>query len=139
VTILLTGETGTGKDILARLIHEYSPRANKMFVPFNCTAVPREMLDSQLFGHRRGAFTGAQEQSPGVIRGAVGGTLFLDEIGEIGVEAQVKLLRFLESTEVHPIGESYPSRSTCASSPRRTVTSMPWSETVCFARTCSIA
>ncbi len=108
VTILLTGETGTGKDILARLIHEYSPRANKMFVPFNCTAVPREMLDSQLFGHRRGAFTGAQEQSPGVIRGAVGGTLFLDEIGEIGVEAQVKLLRFLESTEVHPIGESHP-------------------------------
>jgi hydrogenase-4 transcriptional activator len=108
VTILLTGETGTGKDILARLIHEYSPRASRMFVPFNCTAVPREMLDSQLFGHRRGAFTGAQEQSPGVIRGAGGGTLFLDEIGEIGGEAQVKLLRFLESNEVHPIGESHP-------------------------------
>ena len=108
VTILLTGETGTGKDILARMIHEYSPRASRMFVPFNCTAVPREMLDSQLFGHRRGAFTGAQEQSPGVIRGAAGGTLFLDEIGEIGPEAQVKLLRFLESNEVHPIGESHP-------------------------------
>ena len=108
VTILLTGETGTGRTSLRDMIHEYSPRANKMFVPFNCTAVPREMLDSQLFGHRRGAFTGAQEQSPGVIRGAVGGTLFLDEIGEIGVEAQVKLLRFLESTEVHPIGESHP-------------------------------
>jgi DNA-binding NtrC family response regulator len=79
-----------------------------MFVPFNCTAVPREMLDSQLFGHRRGAFTGAQEQSPGVIRGAQGGTLFLDEIGELGPEAQVKLLRFLESSEVHPIGEAHP-------------------------------
>jgi DNA-binding NtrC family response regulator len=108
VTILLTGETGTGKDILARLIHEYSPRAGKMFVPFNCTAVPREMLDSQLFGHRRGAFTGAQEQSPGVIRATHGGTLFLDEIGELGLEPQVKLLRFLESNEVHPIGEAHP-------------------------------
>jgi len=108
VTILLTGETGTGKDILARLVHEYSPRAGKMFVPFNCTAVPREMLDSQLFGHRRGAFTGAQEQSPGVIRGTQGGTLFLDEIGELGAEPQVKLLRFLESNEVHPIGEAHP-------------------------------
>ena len=108
VTILLTGETGTGKDILARLVHEYSPRAGKMFVPFNCTAVPREMLDSQLFGHRRGAFTGAQEQSPGVIRATQGGTLFLDEIGELGPEPQVKLLRFLESNEVHPIGEAHP-------------------------------
>jgi DNA-binding NtrC family response regulator len=108
VTILLTGETGTGKDILARLIHEYSPRAGKQFVPFNCTAVPREMLDSQLFGHRRGAFTGAQEQSPGVIRATHGGTLFLDEIGELAPEPQVKLLRFLESNEVHPIGEAHP-------------------------------
>ncbi|HEX6213064.1 MAG TPA: sigma-54 dependent transcriptional regulator [Methylomirabilota bacterium] len=108
VTVLLTGETGTGKDILARLVHEYSPRASRRFVPFNCTAVPREMLESQLFGHRRGAFTGAQEQSPGVIRGAQGGTLFLDEIGELGPEQQVKLLRFLESSEVHPIGEPHP-------------------------------
>ena len=86
----------------------YSSRASKRFVPFNCTAVPREMLDSQLFGHRRGAFTGAQEQSPGVIRGTQGGTLFLDEIGELGPEPQVKLLRFLESSEVHPIGEAHP-------------------------------
>jgi DNA-binding NtrC family response regulator len=108
VTILLTGETGTGKDVLARLIHEYSPRSGKQFVPFNCTAVPREMLDSQLFGHRRGAFTGAQEQSPGVIRATHGGTLFLDEIGELASEPQVKLLRFLESNEVHPIGEAHP-------------------------------
>ena len=108
VTVLLTGETGTGKDILARLVHEYSRRVTKTFTPFCCTAVPREMLDSQLFGHRRGAFTGAQEQAPGVIRGAQGGTLFLDEIGELAPEAQVKLLRFLESHEVHPIGESHP-------------------------------
>jgi hydrogenase-4 transcriptional activator len=106
--VLLTGETGTGKDVLARIIHENSPRAARPFLPFNCTAVPREMLDSQLFGHRRGAFTGAQEQAAGVIRGANGGTLFLDEIGEIGPDLQPKLLRFLESGEIHPLGEQHP-------------------------------
>ncbi|MBL8138290.1 MAG: sigma 54-interacting transcriptional regulator [Acidobacteria bacterium] len=107
-TVLVTGETGTGKELLARAIHNCSPRAKKPFTPFNCTAVPREMLDSQLFGYKRGAFTGALDNFPGVIRGAAGGTLFLDEIGEIGMDVQPKLLRFLESSDVHPLGESAP-------------------------------
>jgi len=110
IPVLITGETGTGKEVLARLIHNYSPRATKTFLPFNCTATPRDMLDSQLFGHRRGAFTGAMENFSGVIRAASGGTLFLDEIGESTLDIQPKLLRFLESGEVHPIGETHPQR-----------------------------
>lgn len=106
--VLITGETGTGKEVLARLIHSYSSRAKRGFVPFNCGAVPKDILDAQLFGHRRGAFTGATEHSLGVIRGASGGTLFLDEIGELSLDLQPKLLRFLESSEVHPIGEPKP-------------------------------
>jgi len=110
VPVLITGETGTGKEVLARLIHSYSPRASKTFLPFNCSATPREMLDAQLFGHRKGAFTGASENFAGVIRAAAGGTLFLDEIGESTLDIQPKLLRFLESGEVHPIGETHPQR-----------------------------
>jgi transcriptional regulator with PAS, ATPase and Fis domain len=106
--VLLTGETGTGKEILARVIHKASPRADKIFSAFNCTAVPHDMLDSQLFGYRRGAFTGAQDGFVGVIRGAAGGTLFLDEIAEIGLDLQPKLLRFLETGEIHPLGEAHP-------------------------------
>ena len=108
ITVLLTGETGTGKEVLARAIHRASGRAAKPFVPFNCTAVPREMLESQLFGYRKGAFTGANEPFDGVIRAAAGGTLFLDEIAEIGPELQPKLLRFLETHEVHGLGEPQP-------------------------------
>jgi two-component system NtrC family response regulator/two-component system response regulator AtoC len=110
IPVLITGETGTGKEVIARLIHSYSPRAAKTFLPFNCTATPRDMLDSQLFGHRKGAFTGATESFAGVIRAAGGGTLFLDEIGESTLDIQPKLLRFLESGEVHPIGETHPQR-----------------------------
>src|SRR5258705_2709429 len=80
IPVLITGETGTGKEVIARLIHSYSPRASKTFLPFNCSATPREMLDAQLFGHRKGAFTGATEHFAGVIRAAAGCTLFLDEI-----------------------------------------------------------
>jgi transcriptional regulator with PAS, ATPase and Fis domain len=108
ISVLLTGETGTGKEVLARAIHRASPQASKPFVPFNCTAVPRDMLESQLFGYRKGAFTGADAAFDGVIRGAAGGTLFLDEIAEIGPELQPKLLRFLETHEVHGLGEPQP-------------------------------
>jgi transcriptional regulator with PAS, ATPase and Fis domain len=108
IPVLIYGETGTGKELLARAVHNSSPRAKQRFLPFNCTTVPRDMLDSQLFGYRRGAFTGAHDAFPGVIRKANGGTLFLDEIGEIGLDVQPKLLRFLESSEIHPLGEAAP-------------------------------
>ncbi len=111
VPILITGETGTGKEVLARTIHAASSRSRAAMVPFNCTGCPKDMVDAQLFGHRRGAFTGAVEGAPGVIRGAAGGTLFLDEIGDAPIEVQPKLLRFLESGEVHPIGEPRPSKA----------------------------
>jgi transcriptional regulator with PAS, ATPase and Fis domain/tetratricopeptide (TPR) repeat protein len=107
-SVLITGESGTGKEIVARAIHRYSTRAQKPFIPFNCTAIPREMLESQLFGHRRGAFTSADRDNPGLIRAARDGTLFLDEIGELGTDLQPKLLRFLESGEICPLGESTP-------------------------------
>ena len=97
-----------GKEVIARLIHKYSDRSERDFVAHNCTGVPRDMVESQLFGHRRGAFTGAQADSPGVIRAASGGTLLLDEIGELDLDTQPKLLRFLENSEIQPIGESRP-------------------------------
>ena len=106
--VLITGETGTGKEVLARLIHTASRRAEQAFVAFNCTGLARDTAESQLFGHRRGAFTDAHEDAPGVIRGAAGGTLMLDEIGELDPSIQPKLLRFLESGEVQPLGEPKP-------------------------------
>jgi hydrogenase-4 transcriptional activator len=110
VPVLLTGETGTGKEVLARLIHAYSGRAKAVFAPFNCTSLSREMIESQLFGHRKGAFTGATDHSQGVVRAANRGTLLLDEIGDMHIDVQPKLLRFLESGEIHPLGEAKPSQ-----------------------------
>jgi DNA-binding NtrC family response regulator len=108
VTVLLTGETGVGKELFARAIHQASTRNEKVFLPFNCGTVPRDLIDSQLFGHRRGSFTGAHADSAGVIRSAAGGTLFLDEVGEMAIETQPKLLRFLEASEILPLGETKP-------------------------------
>ena len=108
LSVLVTGETGTGKEMLARAIHRASDRAGRPFLPFNCAAVPRDMIESQLFGYRKGAFTGADTGFAGVIRSAAGGTLFLDEIAELGLDLQPKLLRFLETHEIHPIGEPQP-------------------------------
>jgi hydrogenase-4 transcriptional activator len=110
VTVLITGESGTGKELVARAVHAESARARAIFLPFNCTATPKEIIDSHLFGHRRGAFTGATENYPGIIRAADGGTLFLDEIGDLALEVQPKLMRFLQESEIQPLGETRPMR-----------------------------
>jgi two-component system response regulator AtoC len=103
-TILIEGETGTGKELVAQAIHQASPRARAAFVPVHCAALPATLLESELFGHERGAFTGATDRREGRFELADGGTVFLDEIGEIGPEIQVKLLRFLETKSFERIG-----------------------------------
>jgi DNA-binding NtrC family response regulator/tetratricopeptide (TPR) repeat protein len=108
LTVLITGESGTGKDLVARAIHGGSTRRSAMFLPYNCTTTTRELADSHLFGHRRGSFTGAFADQQGLIRSAVGGTLFLDEIGDLPLDIQPKLLRFLEQGEIMPVGETRP-------------------------------
>lgn len=108
VTVLVTGESGTGKELVSRAIHTISSRKDKIFIPFNCTAVPKELAEGHLFGYRKGAFTGAVTDSPGMIRAADGGTLFLDEVGDLPLDVQPKLLRFLQEGEVQPIGEKRP-------------------------------
>ena len=110
VTVLVTGESGTGKELVARAIHALSSRRDKVFVPFNCTAVPKELTEGYLFGYRRGAFTGAVKDSEGVIRTAGGGTLFLDEIGDLPIDVQPKILRFLQEGEIQPLGDQRPSK-----------------------------
>ena len=108
LTVLITGESGTGKDLVARAIHVGSPRHAAMYLPYNCTTTTRELADSMLFGHRRGSFTGAVTDQLGLIRSAAGGTLFLDEIGDLPLDVQPKLLRFVEQGEIMPVGETRP-------------------------------
>jgi two-component system response regulator AtoC len=108
LAVLVQGETGTGKELFARAVHARSPRAAKALVTLNCAAVPEALLESQLFGHERGAFTGATGRSPGLFETADGGTLFLDEVGDLAPATQSKLLRVLESGEVTPVGSVRP-------------------------------
>jgi sigma-54 dependent transcriptional regulator, flagellar regulatory protein len=107
-TALITGESGTGKELVARSLHEQSSRSRRPFIPLNCGAIPRDLIESELFGHRKGAFTGALSDRIGRFELAHGGTIFLDEIGDLPLELQVKLLRVLQERVVDPIGSSQP-------------------------------
>lgn len=109
VSVLILGESGTGKELLAQALHQESNRADAPFVAINCAALPEQLAESELFGHRKGAFTGASSHNPGRIRAAAGGTLFLDEIAELPLNIQAKMLRFLESGECQSLGDTSPS------------------------------
>jgi DNA-binding NtrC family response regulator len=108
--VMILGETGTGKELVARSLHEKSRRNDRAFIPVNCGALPENLVESELFGHRKGAFTGADTHRKGMFEVANGGTLFLDEVGELDKSVQVKLLRFLESGEIRRVGENEPFR-----------------------------
>ena len=105
-TVMITGESGTGKELLARLLHEQSDRCGANFVPINCAAIPKDLLESELFGHRKGAFTGAVADRIGRFELAHGGTIFLDEIGDMSLDMQVKLLRVIQERSVRKLGDT---------------------------------
>ena len=111
ITVLITGETGTGKEVMAQYLHAHGPRAGKPFVGCNMTAIPETLVESELFGYVRGAFTGADRNKKGFVEAAEGGTLFLDEIGDLAPSIQLKLLRFLETRQYYRVGESSPKTS----------------------------
>ncbi len=109
-TVLIQGETGTGKELVARFIHSESNRRGKIFIPVNCGAIPKELVESEFFGHARGAFTGATQEKKGYFEMADGGTIFLDEIGDAPAELQVKLLRVIQENEIMPVGYHQPKK-----------------------------
>jgi DNA-binding NtrC family response regulator len=110
LSLYLAGETGTGKEVIAHLLHAWSNRASGPFVPLHCGALPLSLAESELFGHVKGAFTGAIHQRPGALMQAHGGTLFLDEVGDLPLDIQIKLLRFLENGEIRPVGSDHTTR-----------------------------
>ncbi len=109
-TVLIQGETGTGKELIARFIHQKSNRRDQIFIPVNCGAIPKDLVESEFFGHARGAFTGATQEKKGFFEMANGGTIFLDEIGEAPAELQVKLLRVIQESEIMPVGYHQPKK-----------------------------
>jgi DNA-binding NtrC family response regulator len=139
VTILITGESGSGKEVIADLIHTLSPRAKNRIIKVNCAALPRELIESELFGSVKGAFTGATADREGLFRQAEGGTLFLDEISEMPIDTQSKLLRVLQDQKVRPSAARRITRPTAASSPPPTASPTTPSRTASCARICFTA